>query len=30
MPIMAKTGFHIVTVVDELGNEIRRKVEFEQ
>jgi penicillin-binding protein 1C len=30
MPILAKTGFHIVTVVDELGNEIRRKVEFEQ
>jgi penicillin-binding protein 1C len=30
MPIKAKTGFHIITVVDELGNEIRRKVEFEQ
>lgn len=29
MPISAKTGHHIVTVVDELGNEIRRKVEFE-
>lgn len=30
MPISANTGFHIITVVDELGNEIRRKVEFEQ
>ena len=30
MPIIAKTGFHIVTVVDEMGNEIKRKVEFEQ
>ena len=30
MPVLAKPGFHIVTVVDELGNEIRKKVEFEQ
>lgn len=29
MPIIAKTGFHIITVVDELGNEIRRKVKIE-
>ena len=28
-PIFATTGFHIITVVDEFGNEIRRKIEFE-
>ena len=27
-PIMMTAGFHYVTVVDELGNEIRRKVEI--
>jgi penicillin-binding protein 1C len=28
MQIDAKTGFHFITVVDEFGNEIKRKVEF--
>jgi penicillin-binding protein 1C len=28
-PIFATTGFHVITVVDEFGNEIRRKVQFE-
>jgi aminomethyltransferase len=27
--IFATTGFHVITVVDEFGNEIRRKVQFE-
>ena len=30
MPIKATTGFHYVTVVDEKGNEIRRKIEIIQ
>ena len=29
MPVFATNGFHIITVVDSNGNEIRRKVEFE-
>lgn len=29
MPVMASTGIHLITAVDELGNEIRRKIEFE-
>jgi len=28
MPISATTGFHYITVVDEFGNEIRRKIEI--
>jgi len=28
MQIEANTGFHYITVVDEFGNEINRKVEF--
>lgn len=28
MPIEANTGFHYITVVDEFGNEIKRKVEM--
>jgi penicillin-binding protein 1C len=29
MPVFATNGFHIITVVDSNGNEVRRKVEFE-
>jgi penicillin-binding protein 1C len=28
MPILTNTGFHYITVVDESGNEIRRKIEI--
>lgn len=30
MQVEANTGFHYITVVDEFGNEINRKVEFER
>jgi penicillin-binding protein 1C len=28
MPVSTTTGFHYITVVDEFGNEIRRKIEI--
>jgi penicillin-binding protein 1C len=28
MPISATKGFHYITVVDEFGNEIQRKIEI--